>query len=99
MRPSMSRQAVTEVALSPASSSPAIERVLSTFVEERSRVFFPRALVPKLSALKRCLDAYPRWYSHNRVNTGCFANCRGPGGDEPRTVARLDEGRIWVASG
>jgi len=39
---------------------------------------FARALVPKLSALKRDLDAYLRYYNHDRVNTGRFAKGRIP---------------------
>ena len=35
-------------------------------------------LVPKLSALKRDMEAYFRYYSNDPVNTGRFANGRIP---------------------
>lgn len=59
-------------------SNGAVERVQRTILEECWRRSFARALVPKLSALKRDLEAYLRYYNHDRVNTGRFAQGRIP---------------------
>lgn len=59
-------------------SNGAVERVQRTILEECWRRSFARALVPKLSALKRDLEAYLRYYNNDRVNTGRFANGRIP---------------------
>lgn len=59
-------------------SNGAVERVQRTILEECWRRSFARALVPKLSALKRDLDAYLRYYNEDRVHTGRFTNGRIP---------------------
>ena len=59
-------------------SNGAVERVQRTILEECWRRSFARALVPKLSALKRDLEAYLRYYNNDRVNTRRFANGRIP---------------------
>lgn len=59
-------------------SNGAVERVQRTILEECWRRTFARALVPKLTALKRDLAEYLRYYNRDRVNTGRFAAGRIP---------------------
>lgn len=59
-------------------SNGAVERVQRTILEECWRRSFARALVPKLTALRRDLAAYLRYYNNDRVNTGRFARNRIP---------------------
>jgi len=59
-------------------SNGAVERVQRTILEECWRRSFARALVPKLSALKRDLEAYLRYYNEDRVHTGRFTRGRIP---------------------
>lgn len=56
----------------------AVERVQRTILEECWRPTFARALVPRLTALRRDLKAYLRYYNDDRPNTGRFARGRIP---------------------
>jgi transposase InsO family protein len=59
-------------------SSGAVERVHRTILEECWRVSFARSLVPKLTALRRDLDSYLRYYNFDRAHTGRHTQGRTP---------------------
>jgi transposase InsO family protein len=59
-------------------SNGCVERVQRTILEECWRPTFARALVPKLTALRRDLAGYLRYYNEDRPNTGRFARGRIP---------------------
>jgi hypothetical protein len=47
-----------------------VERVQRTVLEECWRPNFARSLIPKVTALKRDLSAYLRYYNFERAHTG-----------------------------
>jgi transposase InsO family protein len=59
-------------------SNGAVERVHRTILEECWRRSFARSLVPKLTALRRDLDAYLEYYNYDRAHTGRHTNGRTP---------------------
>jgi transposase InsO family protein len=59
-------------------SNGAVERVQRTILEECWRPSFARSLVPKLTALRRDLEAYLDYYNYDRAHTGRHTNGRTP---------------------
>lgn len=59
-------------------SNGCVERVQRTILEECWRRTFARALVPKLTALRRDLHSYLGYYNNDRVHTGRLTNGRIP---------------------
>lgn len=59
-------------------SNGVVERVQRTILEECWRRSFARSLVPKLTALRRDLKSYLRYYNHDRVHTGRLTRGRIP---------------------
>lgn len=59
-------------------SNGAVERVHRTILEECWRPTFARSLVPKLTALRRDLDAYLDYYNYDRAHTGRHTKGRIP---------------------
>ena len=55
-----------------------VERVQRTILEECWRPTFARSLVPKLTALRRDLDAYLHYYNFERAHTGFRSRGRTP---------------------
>lgn len=62
----------------PPQSNGVVERVQRTILEECWRRSFARSLIPKLTALRRDLKSYLRYYNHDRVHTGRLTNGRTP---------------------
>jgi transposase InsO family protein len=59
-------------------SNGAVERVQRKILEECWRPTFARSLVPKLTALRRDLDAYLDYYNYDRAHTGRHTQGRTP---------------------
>jgi transposase InsO family protein len=59
-------------------SNGCVERVQRTILEECWRRSFARSLVPKLTALRRDLKSYLRYYNHDRAHTGRLTRGRIP---------------------
>jgi transposase InsO family protein len=59
-------------------SNGAVERVHRTILEECWRPTFARSLVPKLTALRRDLEAYLGYYNYDRAHTGRHTKGRTP---------------------
>ncbi len=59
-------------------SNGAVERVQRTILEECWRPTFARSLVPKLTALRRDLEAYLGYYNYDRAHTGRHTKGRTP---------------------
>jgi transposase InsO family protein len=59
-------------------SNGAVERVQRTILEECWRPSFARSLVPRLTALRRDLDAYLDYYNYDRAHTGRLTKGRTP---------------------
>lgn len=59
-------------------SNGVVERVQRTILEECWRRSFARSLVPKLTALRRDLKSYLRYYNYDRVHTGRLTHGRTP---------------------
>jgi transposase InsO family protein len=59
-------------------SNRCVERVQLTILEESWRASFARSLVPKLTALRRDLDEYLRYYNTDRAHTGRYTQGRVP---------------------
>lgn len=56
-----------------------VERLQQTILEECWRPSFPRALVPKLTALQRDLKQYLGYYNFDRAHTRRLTKGRVPG--------------------
>src|SRR5436190_4420005 len=59
-------------------SNGCVERVQQTILEECWRPSFARSLVPKVTALRRDLDEYLRYYNTDRAHTGRHTQGRVP---------------------
>ena len=59
-------------------SNGAVERVQRTVLEECWRPSFARSLVPRLTALRRDLEAYLDYYNYDRAHTGRHTKGRTP---------------------
>jgi transposase InsO family protein len=59
-------------------SNGAVERVHRTILEECWRPSFARSLVPKLTALRRDLEAYLDYYNYDRAHLGRHTGGRSP---------------------
>jgi transposase InsO family protein len=59
-------------------SNGAVERLQRTVLEECWRPSFARSLVPKLTALRRDLEAYVDYYNFDRAHTGRHTQGRTP---------------------
>lgn len=59
-------------------SNGVVERVQRTILEECWRRSFARSLIPKLTALRRDLKSYLRYYNHDRIHTGRLTQGRTP---------------------
>jgi transposase InsO family protein len=59
-------------------SNGCVERVQLTILEECWRPAFSRSLAPKITALKRDLDEYLRYYNTDRAHTGRLTKGRVP---------------------
>ena len=59
-------------------SNGSVERVQRTILEECWRPSFARSLVPKLTALRRDLEAYLEYYNYDRAHTGRHTKGRTP---------------------
>ena len=56
-----------------------VERVQLTILEECWRPAFSRSLAPRITALRRDLDEYLRYYNFDRAHTGRLTRGRVPG--------------------
>jgi hypothetical protein len=77
-KPTGSYTTTADVTAGRTNSNGCVERVQLTILEECWRPAFSRSLAPRITALRRDLDEYLRYYNNDRAHTGRLTKGRVP---------------------